>query len=304
MANNLTTFIHDQRTQFIAVQADKTVEFEREAQFALQIIDGNSYLQGIALKNLPSLKSAITNIAAIGISLNPASKLAYLVPRDNKVCLDISYMGLMHLAQQCGAIQWGKANIVRDGDIFELTGIASEPVHKYNPFDKERNSREAVGAYVVVKTDVGDYLTECMGIDEIFSIRDRSSAWKAYKAKGVKCPWVTDQGEMIKKTVIKRAAKMWPRRDRLDAAIHHLNVDGGEGLEIDVTPTDKEAPKIPAMSAERFEANLAKYGPAIRDGRATAEQIITGLQEKATLSAEQIQRLKDCAPVIIEGEAA
>ena len=61
---------------------------------------------------------------------------------------------------------------------------------------------------------------------------------------------------------------------------------------------------LPAMDAERFEANLAKYGPAIRDGRATAEQIITGLQEKATLSAEQIQRLKDCAPVIIEGEAA
>lgn len=61
---------------------------------------------------------------------------------------------------------------------------------------------------------------------------------------------------------------------------------------------------LPAMDSERFEANLTKYGPAIRDGRATAEQIITGLQEKATLSAEQIQRLKDCAPVIIEGEAA
>lgn len=85
-----------------------------------------------------------------------------------------------------------------------------------------------------------------------------------------------------------------------------------EGKEIDVGTYDtagqqvsnKDQPKLPAMDAERFEANLAKYGPAIRDGRATAEQIITGLQEKATLSSEQIQRLKDCAPVIIEGEAA
>ena len=85
-----------------------------------------------------------------------------------------------------------------------------------------------------------------------------------------------------------------------------------EGKEIDVGTYDTagqqvskpEPVKLPAMDAERFEANLAKYGPAIRDGRATAEQIITGLQEKATLSAEQIQRLKDCAPVIIEGEAA
>jgi recombination protein RecT len=44
--------------------------------------------------------------------------LAYLVPRDGKVCLDISYMGMMHLAQQCGAIQWGQAVLVREGDQF------------------------------------------------------------------------------------------------------------------------------------------------------------------------------------------
>jgi recombination protein RecT len=37
-------------------------------------------------------------VAAIGITLNPASKLAYLVPRDGMVCLDISYMGLLHRA--------------------------------------------------------------------------------------------------------------------------------------------------------------------------------------------------------------
>lgn len=244
MANNLTAFINDQRSQFMAVQVDNTVEFDREAQFALQIIEGNTYLQGVAQKNLPSLKAAITNVAAIGISLNPASKLAYLVPRDGKVCLDISYMGMMHLAQQCGAIQWGKANIVREGDVFELNGIAAEPTHKYSPFDRERNSRPAVGAYVVVKTDTGDYLTECMSIEEIHDIRDRSSAWKAFKAKGVKCPWVTDEGEMVKKTVIKRAAKMWPRRDRLDAAIHHLNTDGGEGIiqssEVDVSPCSEQ----------------------------------------------------------------
>lgn len=65
-----------------------------------------------------------------------------------------------------------------------------------------------------------------------------------------------------------------------------------------------EAPQLPFMEAERFEVNLKKYGPAIKEGKATAEQIITGLQEKAALTPEQIQRLKDCAPVIIEGEAA
>jgi recombination protein RecT len=35
---------------------------------------------------------------------------------------------------------------------------------------------------------------------------------------------------MAKKTVVKRAYKYWPKSDRLDQAIHHLNTDGGEGL--------------------------------------------------------------------------
>jgi recombination protein RecT len=240
--SNLTTLINDQRNQFCAVVADPSIEFDREAQFALQIIESNTYLMGIAKQNPQSLKNAIVNVAAIGISLNPASKLAYLVPRDGKVCLDISYMGMMHLAQQTGAIQWGKAVLVREGDVFELTGIANEPVHKFNPFSKDRNLQPVIGVYSVVKTDTGDFLTECMSIEEVHDIRNRSSAWKAWLSKKAKCPWVTDEGEMTKKTVLKRAAKTWPRRDRLDNAIHHLNTDGNEGMaqEKDITPITED----------------------------------------------------------------
>lgn len=229
MAHDLSTIIQGQRQQFMAVLADSTIEFEREAAFALQLVSANSYLAGIASNNQDSLRNAITNVAAIGISLNPASKLAYLVPRDGKVCLDISYMGLMHIAQQSGAIVWGQSAIVRDADTFELIGIDKPPVHKFNPFGTEEARGKIIGAYVVVKTDSGDYLTHAMPISKIHDIRDRSSAWKAWVEKKKKCPWVTDEEEMIKKTVIKQAAKMWPRRDRLDSAIHNLNTDG-EGI--------------------------------------------------------------------------
>lgn len=242
MSNNFVLLINDQRDQFLSVVSDPTIEFAREAQFAIQIIESSTYLQGVCRQNPNSLKAAINNVAAIGISLNPASKLAYLVPRDGKVCLDISYMGMMHLAQQTGAVQWGQACLVREGDIFELQGVGKEPIHKYSPFSKERNLQPVVGAYCVVKTDTGDFLTEAMSIEEIHAIRDRSSAWKAWISKKTKCPWVTDEGEMIKKTVIKRAAKYWPRRDRLDQAIHHVNTDGGEGIaqERDITPITED----------------------------------------------------------------
>lgn len=206
------------------------VDFEREAGFAIQVISGNEYALKLASENRQSVINAVTNIAAIGISLNPAKRQAYLVPRDGRICLDISYMGLLDLAIQSGSILWGKAELVYAADRFELNGFDKPPTHGRNPFSKDRG--EIVGVYVVVKTRDGDYLTDCMSIDEVFAIRDRTSAWKAWINKQKKCPWVTDEGEMIKKTVIKRAYKMWPKTERLDKAVHFLNNEGGEGIEL------------------------------------------------------------------------
>ena len=234
MSNDLTTIeneIYSVRDTFASVLTDRTLVFEKEAGFALQSITASDYAMSIALRNRQSVINAVTNIAAIGISLNPAKKQAYLVPRDGKICLEISYMGLMDLAIQSGSISWGQAELVYSQDSFELRGFDKPPVHGRNPFSRDRG--EIVGAYVVVKTATGDYLTTCMQIDEIYDIRDRSSAWKAWVEKKKKCPWVTDEGEMIKKTVIKRAHKLWPKTDRFErvgTAIDYLNKDGGEGL--------------------------------------------------------------------------
>lgn len=231
MSNELATIssdIYSTRDSFASVLTDRSLNFEREAEFALQTIAGNQYSIKVALGNRQSVANAVTNIAAIGISLNPAKKQAYLVPRDGKICLDISYIGLMDLAMATGCIRWAQAELVYSSDSFTLNGFDKPPTHSYNPFAKERG--EVVGVYVVVKTDSGDYLTETMSIDEVNAIRDRSSAWKAFKAKGASCPWVTDPGEMAKKTCVKRAYKFWPKTERLEQAIHHLNTDGGEGL--------------------------------------------------------------------------
>ena len=226
----LVRIIDEQEDQFNAVScAAPGIKFDSEKGFALQILGSNDYLAKIAMQNPDSLRNAVVNTSAIGISLNPASKQAYLVPRKGAVCLDVSYMGLMHIAQQCGAIQWGQAIIVRDKDVFELMPIGQAPVHKYNPFDEDRG--KIVGCYCVVKTDTGDMLTTAIPISRIYDVRDRSEAWKKYQQdKSKKCPWVTDEEEMVKKTVVKNAAKYWPRRERLDQAVHYLNTDGGEGI--------------------------------------------------------------------------
>lgn len=200
------------------------LNFEREAGFAVQIVTGNEYAMKIAMSNRQSVINAVTNVAAIGISLNPARKQAYLVPRDGRICLDISYMGLLDIAIQSGSIMWGQSELVHEADRFELQGFDKPPVHNRNPFATDRGP--VVGAYVVVKTRDGDFLTTCMSIAEVHDIRDRSQSWKAGRGG----PWKTDEGEMTKKTVIKRAYKLWPKTERLDGAVHYLNTEGGEGL--------------------------------------------------------------------------
>lgn len=268
----ITQDIYGTRAAFNAALSDQSINFEREAGFAIQVIEANNYATKIALNNRQSVVNAVTNIAAIGISLNPASKQAYLVPRDGKICLDISYMGLMDLAIASGSIRWAKAELVYASDEFALNGYDKPPSHKYSPFNPDRG--EVVGVYVVAKTADGDYLTDTMTIGEVHAIRDRSSAWKAWVKDKKSCPWVTDPGEMTKKTIIKRASKYWPQTPRLEKAIHHLNTDGGEGLDLTGTPAGD--PQLAAQwiakvnNAETPEALTAiwQQGVAvIRDAR-------------------------------------
>ena len=226
----ITGDIYAIEENFNRVLVDQSLNFQREAGFAIQILQGSEYALSIAMSNRQSVVDAVTNVAAIGISLNPARKQAYLVPRDKKICLDISYMGLLDLAVSSGSVRWAKAELVRASDGFELNGFDKLPTHRFSPFDKNRG--DLVGVYVVVKTNDGDYLTDTMTIDEVYAIRNRSSAWKAFVDRQKKCPWVTDEGEMIKKTIIKRAYKTWPKTERLAQAVHHLNTDGGEGIEL------------------------------------------------------------------------
>lgn len=230
----ITGDIFAAKERFLSVLTDRTLNFEREAGFAIQLLSGNEWAMKVATQNRQSVIDAVTNIAAIGISLNPAKKQAYLVPRDGKVCLDISYIGLLDLAIQSGSIRWGQAELVYSGDRFKRCGFDKPPIHEYEEFSRDRG--EIVGVYVVVKTADGDYLTTTMNIDEVYAIRDRTSAWRAWMEKKKRCPWVTDEGEMVKKTVIKRAYKLWPKTERLDTAIHYLNTDGDEGLDMTGKP--------------------------------------------------------------------
>lgn len=220
------------------ITAHNAVNWPAEANYAMQLLAANQYALGVAQKNPVSVQNALRNAAAIGVSLNPASKNAYLVPRGGAICLDISYMGLLHLAMSTGSIEWGQSKLVYANDSYENLGIDQAPSHKYNAFGARG---DLVGAYCVVRTSTGAYLTEEMSREQLEAVKARSESGKQNKG-----PWFTDFEEMCRKTVVKRAAKMWPKVNRLDDAIQYLNTDGGEGITKDepvrdVTPISIES---------------------------------------------------------------
>ena len=282
--------ISEAQGPFQSVLVDRSINFEREAKFALQILTSGDYIMSVARDNPQSVIDAVTNIAAIGISLNPALKQAYLVPRKRKICLDISYMGLMDLAMAIGSLRWAQAQVVHQRDQFALNGFDHPPTHVFNPFATDRG--EIVGAYVVVKTADGEYLTSTMSVDAINAIRDRSEAWKAWIEKKKSCPWVTDYIEMAKKTVVKSASKYWPRTDRLDVATHYLNTEGGEGLVDIAKPANVVHVEKPSYSDEQFASNAEKWRDLILAGKKSPQDIINSIRTKYVLTDEQVRSIE------------
>ena len=206
------------------------VVFEREAEFAMQICERSRMLAQPNM--LPSLMNAIKNVALIGITLNPALKLAYLVPRDGMACLDISYMGLIKIATDSGSVTKVNCQLVYEKDFFEIEhGTHERFIHKPVTFG-ERG--EVIGVYTIATLHDGSMLPETMTLEEIHEIRERSKAYKS----GSRCPWKTDFNEMARKTCVKRASKYWPKTERLAEAVRTL--DAHEGYK-DIENTENAA---------------------------------------------------------------
>lgn len=217
--------------------AGSLLRYNDESIFAMQALMKTDFAMSTANANPKSVHLAMRNVAATGLTLNPANGYAYLVPRDKSIMLDISYKGLIKIATDSGAILWARADLVREGDDFTYNGPAMAPIHCFDPFKRERENVPAVGVYCIAKTKDGDILTEIMPMAELEKIRDKSTAYTR-GSEGKKGPWVDFFEQMAKKAVIKRASKTWPYTksiERLHEAIAIANESEG-GYELEAAP--------------------------------------------------------------------
>lgn len=238
MAKQLTfeTGIERAKDRFIQLAGgddQAKTKFVSERIFAMQQLMKNDYSLGIANSNPNSVQLAMLNAAQIGLSLNPVEALAYLVPRDGGIVLDVSYRGILKIATDTGAVLRAYVDVVREKDQFELGKIGEAPTHKYNPFAKDRG--DIIGTYCAAEMRDGKFMVETMDLEEIYKVRARSQAYAKKKAG----PWVEWFPSMCKKSVVKRASHMWPRTGvsgKLFEAIELANVaEGGYDFDGDAT---------------------------------------------------------------------
>lgn len=213
--------------QQIVVSAKKSFEnsneyqmnFNREANFALQILEQNAYMQ----KAKPeTIRNAIVNVSLTGLSLNPALKYAYLVPRSSKdglnCVLDISYIGMIKLLTDAGAVKNIDCDVICANDKYDFRkGTESYLKHSISLGDRG----EPIGVYAIAYFRDGGSQFVILNKDEVEKVRATSESWKNESGRRYS-PWETWTDEMWKKTALKRLFKLLPKTqfsEKLIAAI-------------------------------------------------------------------------------------
>lgn len=252
------------------------MNYNAEYGFAIQQLKGNEYLMKIAQQDTNSLMQAMCNVAACGLSLNPAEKQAYLIPRKGKICFDPSYMGLIRLATNTGSIEWVQAYCVHECDEFRLMGAGEKPVFESDPFAWPKEGFR--GAFCVAKTKQGDYLTTPMSAAEIHAVRDSSESVKKWGLENPKAgPWVTHFEEMAKKTVIRRAFKTWTLTDhnqndiRMAQAVHISNENEDVVLALSAPDLGQYSDEAKTYFDQLIEKSDASGMVVFKHGKSEAE---------------------------------
>lgn len=243
-AQNTTEILELAKERFNAI-ACTGFDFDKEMHFVTQVLEKNSFLASIAFKKKQSLYNAMVNIASLGLTLNPASSLCYLVPRQGDVCLDVSYMGLIEILLETKVVRTISSTCVRANDKFKMGDVGKQCEHEFDPFLSKKERGEIKGVYTVALLNNGAYSYSVMSMEDVFKSRDRSEAYKAFKSGKIKStPWVTDEEEMIKKTGVRRLFKTLPKNNnsRIAAAIEMIDkdVDLSSGASIESDAINKD----------------------------------------------------------------
>lgn len=216
----------DQFKQQLSLALPRHMTPDRFARIALTALQRTPKLQDCTQT---SLFKCLLDLSAAG--LEPDGRRAYLIPYGQECTLILSYMGMIELVRRSGDVASIRSELVCENDEFSWEN--GKVSHKVD-WRKPRGEMQAVYAEAVLKS--GETQTATLTKDEVDAIRKRSRS-------GSSGPWVTDYGEMAKKTSLRRLCKLLPLSSEI---AEHIDKDNDVVLERDVTPVPQAALKLPS----------------------------------------------------------
>jgi len=208
------------------------LEFNKEAFYASQTIKDSKMLTSFVKSKPESIVSSLVTIATLNLTLNPVLAYCYLVPRDGKASLDISYRGMIKILTDSGTVRNIDADDVYTNDEF-ICEKGTSPFLKHIPNIRDRG--EYVGTYAVAFFHDGGNQFLFMSDAEIRAVEKVSKA-----ASSEYSPWQTFRTEMQKKTVIRRLYKILPKTKISDNVIGALEHDDKQNP-VEFVKVDKNA---------------------------------------------------------------
>lgn len=276
------TIVNQAHDQFLQVAQANPVALQpawaKEVGFATQRILKDELLMKAAYQSPASAISAVTNLAAVGLSLNPIKQQAALLARYNRdaggyeVHLSVMVKGFIYLGNQAGVHDINaevvytadkfKIGRTHEGDIFEH--VIAHTVLR-NPGGNLNGPNPFLGCYVqAVMPGSTRQKLEWVPAEDIFKMRDASDAcwiWEGEPGKKVKTDklnpkagWVVWFDEYAKKSGIKRASKRWeesiqaPAWENFRQAIDIDNRAEGRTFDNDAPPPEP----VPCMTIEQL----------------------------------------------------
>lgn len=212
-------------------QLNKLIEpsdLVREIGFAVQMVNSNKLLSECSRESI--LKS-IYNLALSGLSLNPIHKLCALVPKringNYEAVLFPQYQGLVKLLTDTGSVSYIEARCVYEGDEFEYSlGLNQNIIHKPKHLTKKISF-----AYAIGKLTSGQTVIEVMDKNDLDDIKSRSETFIAYKNGKLEEKfvfWIAWEGEMSRKTVLKRLVKYLPKTNKFNQINEAIEIDNSD----------------------------------------------------------------------------
>lgn len=288
VGNNLRLFQQylESRAGTIGQVCAKHLSPDRLTRVVLNCVARTPALQACSMV---SIYRSVIQAAELGLEPGNALGDAYLVPYRDTCQLIVGYRGLIALARRSGEIETVQAFCVYEGDDFDYElGTEGRIRHKPAPAAERTPSKLLYVYAIAYLRDTPRPMFDVMTRAEVEAIRSRSKA-------GNNGPWVSDYGEMARKTVVRRLAKYLPMSTELNKAMALDAAAEGDGqtpAEFDVIDVDPstgemlsgaEAAPAPTRGVDAVRSRVASQKPA--DGNPLDEPD-SKAQSQAAIQAE------------------